>query len=126
MENLELGFGIGLGLYGGTTVLEAIDVSGGLRYDLFYVGYADGELFHYQAYYEGIEVWVAQIFGFDVHPSQTVRDNPITGTDFEWREDPAQNSWTAFETAAYVAGGGRIRIGFDSTSFFKEIDRIFS
>ena len=126
IENIELSGGVGLGLHGGVTLLDLVDVSGGQRYDLFYVGYADGELFNYQAYYEGIEVWVAQMIGFDINSSQTIRDNPITGNDFSWREDPAQNSWTIFETGAYAGIGGRIRIGFDSISFFEELHNIIS
>lgn len=77
MENLELEYGVALGLYGGLTVLGLVDVAGGLRYDLICVGYADGKLFHHQAQYEGLEVGIAQILDFDVHSSQTIRDNPF-------------------------------------------------
>lgn len=125
VRNIEIGFGVGLGLYGGKTILDIIEISGLIRYDLFYIGYADGEPFHYQAYYEGAEVWYSQIIGFDIHSSQGIRDNPITGSDFSWREDPAASSMTIYETGAYVVMGGRIRIGFDSISFFEELDRIF-
>ena len=126
MENLELGYAVGLGFYGNKNVMDAIDISGGQRYDLIYVGYTDGELFHYQAYYEGVEVWYAQIVGFDIHSTQEIRDNPISGTDLSWREDPFANSWTLYEEGKYIGMGGRIRIGFDTISFMEEINSIFT
>ena len=125
MENLELECAVGLGLYGGTSIMDGVDVSGGLRYDLICIGYADGDFYHQQAYYEGFELWIVKLIGFDIYPSQKIRDNPITGSDLDWREDPTQDSWTIFDIGAYAAAGGRFRIGFDSISFSKELDRIF-
>ena len=126
MENLELECAVGLGLYGGTSILDGVDVSAGLRYDLICIGYANGDFYHQQAYYEGFELWIVKLIGFDIYPTQEIRDNPITGSDFDWREDPTQESWTVYDIGTYVAAGGRIRIGFDSISFFEELDRIFS
>ena len=77
----------------GCTIIDGIDISGGIRYNLICVGYADGELSHRQAYYEGFELWIVKMAGFDIYPIQEIRDNPFTGSNFDWREDPTQDSW---------------------------------
>ena len=71
-------------------------------------------------------LWVLKMVGFDTNPTQEIRDNPITGSNFDWQEDPTQDSWTIYDAGAYPGIGGRFRIGFDSISFFQEFDRIFS
>ena len=124
--NFDAQFAFGLGFYGEFNVFEIIGVTLGQRYDLFTLGYRQGEFYTAQTYFEGLEATFWYIDKYEFHAESGVRGNPLTGPVGPWEEDTSNDLFVFVGAGAYLAGGARFYIGIDTLSLIEDLDQIYN
>ncbi len=123
--NIEASAGLGLGLYGETEVLDVAGVSLGINYNLVELNLDDGVFSVQQSYYEGLGIsfLFADIFQSGSESGSRKLTSSSAFEDFTL--DDYNSNWTIYGMGAYFFMGGSVYLGFDVTSFLKEINAIY-
>lgn len=122
-NNVDASVGVGLGLYGETTICDVVGVGIGINYNLVECRLDDGKVSVVQSYTYGLSITAFGVEAFEgLSESGTLKMSSEGWSGFVTDE---YNQSVSIGKSAYFIAGGSANIGFDIISFFEEIEKIY-
>jgi hypothetical protein len=124
LKNLEASFGVGMGFFGETTVLDLIGVGIGFYVTNQSILYQDGAWNFGQESYAGVSATLLFL-------EMGAAESGFRPNGEEWQQESwtilnnTQEAITILSASAYAGIGGSFSIGFDLNSFLRNLDIIW-
>jgi RHS repeat-associated protein len=124
INNIEFSTGIGMGLYGGTTVLDALGIEMGMYVTNWSLVYEDGSFRTTQEAYAGATASIGHL-EFGGAESGTKTNQGEWDTTGWFGINPENDVITIFDFAVFAGPGISISLGFDLGSFLWDVSEIW-
>ena len=124
INNIEFSAGICMGLYGGTTVLDSVEVGLGMYITNWSLVYEDGSFMTAQKAYAGATAGIGDL-EFGAAESGTKSEGEEWKTTSWYGINDTIGEITIFDFAVFAGPGVSLSLGFDLESFLWDLSSIW-